>query len=103
MLKISEIAIFEPQQKKYSRDPLLRKNGSRVLCKNQNKYDKKTTLAKGLHGRIQAFVESFSSCFKLINSRSQEVCSDYLFGLYVSDKRNCDKISKKVERHSQSL
>ncbi len=28
---------------------------------------------------------------------------DYLFGLYVCDKRNCDKISKKVERHSQSL
>jgi len=28
---------------------------------------------------------------------------DYLFGLYVCDKRNCDKISKKVERHSQFL
>lgn len=54
-------------------------------------------------GRIDAFVENFSSCFQLINSRAQQVASDYLHGLYVSDKRNCEKISKKVKRNSQSL
>jgi SRSO17 transposase len=34
---------------------------------------------------------------------AQEVSSRYLEGLYVSDKRNCEKISKKIERNSQSL
>lgn len=60
-------------------------------------------MAKGLLGRIDAFVENFSSCFQLINSRARQVSSDYLRGLYISDKRNCEKISKKVERNSQSL
>jgi SRSO17 transposase len=39
----------------------------------------------------------------LVNSAAQEVSSHYLQGLYVSDKRNCEKISKKIERNSQSL
>lgn len=54
-------------------------------------------------GRIDAFVKNFTSCFKLINSCAEQVSADYLHGLYVSDKRNCEKISKKVTRNSQSL
>jgi len=54
-------------------------------------------------GRIDVFVENFSSCFKLINSCAEKVSVDYLHGLFVSDKRNCEKISKKVNRNSQSL
>lgn len=39
----------------------------------------------------------------MINSAAQEVSSHYLQGLYVSDKRNCEKISKRIERNAQSL
>jgi SRSO17 transposase len=60
-------------------------------------------LAKGLPGRIGAFVEKFTSYFTLLNSSAQEVSIDYLNGLFVSDKRNCQKISKKVDRNHQSL
>jgi len=48
-------------------------------------------------------VENFSSCFELINSCAEKVSIDYLRGLFVSDKRNCEKISKKIDRNSQSL
>jgi len=60
-------------------------------------------LAKGLPGRIASFVENFSSCFTLINSCAEKVSGSYLHGLYVSDKRNCEKISQRIDRNSQSL
>lgn len=63
----------------------------------------KNKLAKGLLKRIDSFVENFVSCFILINSCADKVSSDYLRALYVSSKRNCDKMSKHIERNNQSL
>lgn len=54
-------------------------------------------------GRICSFVDCFRPCFQLINSAADELSSKYLQGLYVADKRNCAKISKHIDRNSQSL
>jgi SRSO17 transposase len=81
---------------------LTRKTTPRFL-KDNSKYDKKTTFAQGLEGRLTAFVECFKSVFTLYNSSSDQICDQYFNGLFLSEKRNCQSISEKVSCHEQSL
>lgn len=60
-------------------------------------------MAQGLPGRLSAFVEKFKSFFILPNSSADIVSRDYLNGLFLSDQSNCEKISEKINRNSQSL
>lgn len=82
---------------------MTRKNHPRVSKCKENKNDKKTTIVQGLEGRLSTFVSNFKSVFSLQNSSAGLVSEKYLNGLFVSEKKNCDNISQKVDRHPQSL
>lgn len=82
---------------------MTRNNNPRFFKKNNCKNDKKTTIAQGLEGRLSAFVDNFKSVFSLQNSSAGLVSEKYFNGLFLSEKKNCDKISQKVDRHPQSL